>query len=261
MDTLKKKVVLIQPLQDAKGKRKVYPGGGYTAVPLLHARTGEPTSGLSVDEIKHFEKALGITLDKEFWETFQVRLGDTSMPFNTADPMDELRLKFLKTHSRIIAPSKSEVRPTHQYVIIDEEKVAEETSKQMDYEFTAYGYAANMSLQEMISFLKLYQIKADTASPNTIKSKIREKILNDSKLFCENFEDKDKQIKQIIFDSQRFAIVKNRNGSWYLGDTMIGASDLKLIEFFKDPTHAQDIDAIKHNIDQALKAKFSKTIA
>lgn len=261
MDTLKKKVVMIQPLQDAKGRRKVYPGGGYTASILLHPRTGDPYSGLTVDENKEFEKKLGITLDKEFWENFQVRLGDTSMPFNTADPMDELRLKFLTTHSRIIAPSKAEIKPGHQYVIIDEEKVAEETSKQMDYEFTAYGYAANMSLQEMISFLKLYQIKADTASPNTIKAKIREKILNDSKLFCTNFEDKDKVIKQVIFDSQRFGIVKNKNGSWYLGDTLIGASDLKLVEFFKDPTHAQDVDAIKHNIDQALKTKFSKTLA
>ena len=105
----------------------------YDYIAPYFTRSGSIYTGLTPEDEKYFEKALGFaegTLAKNssYWTTFCVKIGARTVLLDDSNPMHAMMIKFLTGHKRV-ATSLDKMDAGKDYLLINREAEAIEQNK------------------------------------------------------------------------------------------------------------------------------------
>ena len=97
-------------------------------------RSGSIYTGLTPEDEKYFEKALGydeghLAKTSDFWQTFCVKVGTRTLLLDDSIPRQAMIIKFLSGHKRV-ATSLDKLDAGKDYLLINREAEAIEQNKQ-----------------------------------------------------------------------------------------------------------------------------------
>ena len=97
-------------------------------------RSGSIYTGLTPEDEKYFEKALGyeeghLAKTSDFWNTFSVKIGTRTLLLDDSIPRQAMIIKFLSGHKRV-ATSLDKLDAGKDYLLINREAEAVEQNKQ-----------------------------------------------------------------------------------------------------------------------------------
>lgn len=228
----------------------------YDYISSYFTRAGNKYTGLTDDEAKRLEKALGFdegTLmpSSPYWKTFSVKLGAKEKILHTENPWDELQYLFLRSHKRV-ANGLAEVRPNKDYVLINKESEAQESNRLNKLKRNAIKEFDKMSLEDMRKCLRLYGYKSDTMSAELVESKLYSLVEdNPNKFFTKWVNNKSRSTEVIIESALAKNILRKSKNVYYYGTDIIGSSLADTIAYLDDPKN-QDL---KLTITQELESK------
>lgn len=219
-------------------------------------RSGNRYTGLTPDEARELEEKVGYEAGKlapysDFWKTYAIAVGSRGLTLHTEKPMDELAYKFLSKHKRV-ANGLSKVKPTHDFVLVNQEFEAEENNRLNKIKREAYAEFNKMSIENMRKCLRLYGQKSDNISNELVESRLFELIESDpNKFFLLWVNNKNKEMQYIIEAAIAKNVIRKSKNVYYYGTDIIGRSLDDAISMLNDKNN-QDI---KMAILQETEAK------
>ena len=208
-------------------------------------RSGNKYTGLTDEDAKRLEEACGfqdgwLSPFSDFWNTFSVKLGAKGLTLHTENPMDELQYLFLKGHKRI-ANGLSNVKPSHNYILVNKDFEAEEQNKINKVKREAVMAFGKLSLQDMRKCLRIYGEKSDTYSNEFIESRLFTLIEKDPDKFLRLWvNNKTKETQYIIEMAVSKNVIRKNRTNYMYGTDVIGNSLDDAISYLDDKKN-QDI--------------------
>ena len=137
-------------------------------------RSGSIYTGLTPEDEKYFEKALGyeeghLAKTSEFWTTFCVKVGTRSLLLDDSIPRQAMIIKFLSGHKRV-ATSLDKLDAGKDYLLINREAEAIEQNKQNKLRRDAIKEFDKLSLDQMRQCLRLFGMSSDRMSNELVES-------------------------------------------------------------------------------------------
>lgn len=170
---------------------------------------------------------------------------------HTEKPEDELAYLFLKNHKRV-ATGLSNIRPQHDYVLVNTDAEAEAANKLNKIKREAFAEFNKMSLEEMRKCLRIYGHKSDNISNELVESKLFELIEKDPrKFFLLWIDNKNKDTQYILETAISKNVIRKSKNVYYYGTDVIGRSQDDAISFLNEKAN-QDI---KISILEQIDAK------
>jgi hypothetical protein len=246
-----KNLVTIKPVETVKGKPRILSGARRTLAPFF-GFAGELITGVSREDAKRIGDELGVTIDRAFWTNFAVILTDKPKTFDTSDPFCELQVLFLKAHPEV-ANSMNDIVNETSYVIYDEVEEAKKENKKFESVLNAYAYIKEMTITERAEFLTLFGVKTENLADEVIMKKLKEKADNNSVLFCDMFEDKNREMKVFIAKLVRYEVLRKNGEALFYGDLMLGGNMELAIEFLKNTDHQETLVGLKKVLKEKSK--------
>lgn len=228
----------------------------YDYIGTYWTRAGNIHTGLSEEDARRLEKVMGyeegyLAPTSSFWKTYSVRLGAKDTFLHTEKPEDELAYLFLKNHKRV-ATGLSNIRPQHDYVLVNTDAEAEAANKLNKIKREAFAEFNKMSLEEMRKCLRIYGHKSDNISNELVESKLFELIEKDPrKFFLLWIDNKNKDIQYILETAISKNVIRKSKNVYYYGTDVIGRSQDDAISFLNEKAN-QDI---KMAIMQEIESK------
>ena len=192
-------------------------------------RSGNIYTGLTQEDARRLEKEMGyeeghLSPQSPFWQTYAIALGVKDKVFDTSRPEDELAYLFLKGHKRV-ANGINNVRPTHDYVLVNQEYEAEEANKKNKRKREAFAEFNKMSLEDMRKCLRLYGRKSDNISNELVESSLFDIIEKDpERYFLTWVNNKVRDTQYIIEAAISKNIIRKSKNIYYYGTDIIGRS-------------------------------------
>lgn len=234
-----------------------YPKTYDTIVPTL-GRGGLYKTGLSPKEEAEFETAMNLPLGtlaprSSFWADVEIRFVKDKAELNLTNPLDVIKFKFALANKRV-APSKSEVTPYTEYVVIDEENDAKIENVKINHKRKAYAKFGGMSHDEMRGILKIYgKKKPESVSNEVVENTLAKLLEQDPKRFLEIVEDDKLATKIVVEDALVYGVLR-KNGTHYVYQNDPIGHDLESTVFFLEDAKNQTVlVAIKKAIKAAQK--------
>lgn len=228
----------------------------YDYIGTYWTRAGNIHTGLSEEDARRLEKAMGyeeghLAPTSPFWKTYSVRLGAKDVFLHTEKPEDELAYLFLKNHKRV-ATGLSNIRPQHDYVLVNTDAEAEAANKLNKIKREAFVEFNKMSLEEMRKCLRIYGHKSDNIGNELVESKLFELIEKDPrKFFLLWIDNKNKDTQYILETAISKNVIRKSKNVYYYGTDVIGRSQDDAISFLNEKAN-QDI---KMAIMQEIESK------
>jgi hypothetical protein len=245
-------VVRIEPITNENGDKRVLPGAKKTYAPVLD-RYGNISCGFSKEEIAEYEAALGNDLNDKFWATYRVVMTDTPRVFDLAVPEQRMAVTFLRRHPDILDIGDSK-NPRNIYKVIDEEFIANREAVNLDYKEKGYSYLKDMEKEDLAGFLLLFGVKGtEKSSLNVLKKKGSELLEDDSKKFCEVYEDNNKSTRILLKELTKYAVLRMNKTHYFHGEVHVGVNEELAIEFLKDNENQQVLIALKKELEEKKK--------
>ena len=137
-------------------------------------RSGSIYTGLTPEDEKYFEKALGyeeghLAKTSDFWTTFCVKVGTRSLLLDDSIPRQAMIIKFLSGHKRV-ATSLDRLDAGKDYLLINREAEAIEQNKQNKLRRDAIKEFDKLSLDQMRQCLRLFGMSSDRMSNELVES-------------------------------------------------------------------------------------------
>lgn len=208
-------------------------------------RSGSIYTGLTPEDEKYFEKALGFaegTLAKssDYWTTFCVKVGSRTVLLDDAIPRQAMIIKFLSGHKRV-ATSLDRMDAGKDYLLINREAEAIEANKINKVRREALKEFDKLSLEQMRKCLRLFGVKADTMSNELVESTLFSMIDKDPKKFFTKWVDnKQKETEFLLETAIAKGIVRKDHTQYYYGSDMFADSLLEAINYL-DSKKNQDL--------------------
>lgn len=208
-------------------------------------RTGNIYTGLTKELQAELEQALRyepgyLAPTSDYWTTFAIKVGRDGFRFSTDNPLGLLMYNFLKDHKRV-AYGIDKVRPSTDYLLINENTEAEQMNKRNKIRREAYRSFDKMSIEEMRKCLRLFGMKSDNLSNELVESKLAEIIEGNAQLYLTKWvENKDRDIYYMVETAIAKNIIRKNKSLYYYGTDVIGNGIDDVVAFFKDKTN-QDI--------------------
>lgn len=243
--------VILKKLVDPWAGVDFYHRGKTHYVGNYLTRSGQRYTGLTKEDRERLEEITGLPLTrKEYWENYGISVGKEGVILDTEDPYDEIKYLYLKDHKWVKNGYQDKKKPNASYVLINQEKEAEEKNAYNKVKRTALIEVGKMSNQDMIKCLRLFGIKADNTAPAVIEQKVSEIADTQSEKFLRTWvNNKDKEIEYIIQEAvSKNTIRKNRN-VYHYGSDVIGRSLPEVVAFMKDKSNSDIKMAILNEIE------------
>lgn len=158
---------------------------------------------------------------------------------------------FLKGHKRV-ANGINNLKPTHDYVLVNKEIEAEEANKRNKAKREAFSEFNKMSIEEMRKCLRLYGHKTDNISNELVESSLFDLIENNpDKFFLIWVNNKVRDTQYIIEAAISKNVIRKSKNIYYYGTDIIGRSLEDAIASLNDKKN-QDI---KMTILQEIESK------
>lgn len=208
-------------------------------------RSGSIYTGLTPEDEKYFEKALGFaegTLAKssDYWTTFCVKVGSRTVLLDDAIPRQAMIIKFLSGHKRV-ATSLDKMDAGKDYLLINREAEAIEANKINKVRREALKEFDKLSLEQMRKCLRLFGVKADTMSNELVESTLFSMIDKDPKKFFTKWVDnKQKETEFLLETAIAKGIVRKDRTQYYYGSELFADSLIEAINYL-DSKKNQDL--------------------
>lgn len=217
----------------------------YDYISSYLTRAGNIYTGLTEEDARRLEKEIGypeghLSPLSPFWKTYSIKLGAKPLILHTERPEDELAYLFLKNYKQV-ALGLSNIRPHHDYVLVNSEAEAEAKNKINKIKRDAFAEFNKMSLEDMRKCLRIYGHKSENISNELVESKLFEIIESDpNKFFMVWVNNKNKDTQYILETSISKNIIRKSKNVYYYGTDIIGRSNDEAIAFLNDKAN-QDI--------------------
>lgn len=217
-------------------------------------RSGGRYTGLDNLTRERLEKELGRNLGptSEFWDTFRINItskDDKGLTFNTDDPFDELKVRFLEGHKRV-ANGYMDKKMGADYVIVKEEQAAEEINKKAKIKIESIKEFEKLTPDQMRKVLRLYGHKSNNVSIEIVQSTLFTLVEEDPKKFKELWIDNPYRDTQFLIEEAVASNIIRKNKTLYkYGTDIIGNSIEEAIDYLRDPGNANLRIAIKSQIE------------
>ena len=139
-----------------------------------YTRSGSIYTGLTSEDEKYFEKALGyqegeLARSSNFWSNFVVRIGSQPVLLDDQYPRQAMIIKFLTNHKRV-ATSLDKLDAGKDYLLINREAEAIQQNKINKVRRDALKEFDKLSLDQMRKCLRIFGVKSDTMSNELLES-------------------------------------------------------------------------------------------
>jgi hypothetical protein len=208
-------------------------------------RSGSIYTGLTPEDEKRFEKALGYaegTLAKgsDFWKTFTVKIGARPLLLDDQFPRQEMIIKFLSGHKRV-ATSLDKYNSGKDYLLINREAEAIEQNKANKLKRDAIKEFDKLTLDEMRKVLRIFGAKSDTMSNELVESTLFSIIEKNPKRFFDKWVNNTKKETEFLLESAiSKGIVRKDKTQYYYGSEMF-ADSLDAAIAYLDAKKNQDL--------------------
>lgn len=241
-----------------------YPRTGKVLTTEL-SRSGLYCTGLTEQEQEYFEEKLSLkknSLSKKpadengsnFWANLEIKLNAKgNNELNLEDPIQYLKYKVLLASSKVCnSPLEKHNWPSAEWMIIDEDAVAEVEANEIDKEVIAVEVFNDLSEEDKKGLLKLYGKRGlENSKPELIKSALYKELKKDPIKFVKTAKDKSLKTRIFVEDLLTEKII-TKNGNYFKnGDDPIGNSTEEVISYFEDPKN--------QSVKIALQGKLKKS--
>ena len=192
-------------------------------------RSGSIYTGLTPEDEKYFEKALGYTeghlaKTSEFWTTFCVKVGSRTLLLDDSIPRQQMIIKFLTGHKRI-ATSLDRLDAGKDYLLINREAEAVEQNKQNKLRRDAVKEFDKLSIEQMRKCLRMYGVRPDDMSNELIESTLFSLVdKNPKKFFYKWVDNKNKETEYLIEEAIAKGVIRKDRTQYYYGSEMFADS-------------------------------------
>lgn len=194
-----------------------------------YTRSGSIYTGLTPEEEKYFEKALGYedgTLAKgsSFWDTFCVRVGARSVILDDQFPRQAMMIKFLEGHKRV-ATSLDKLTAGKDYLLINRQAEAIEQNKLNKQRRDAIKDFDKLSLEDMRKCLRLFGVSANNMSNELVESTLFALVDKNPKRFFDLWvNNKNKETQFLIEEALTKGVLRKDRTQYYYGTEMLADS-------------------------------------
>ena len=192
-------------------------------------RSGSIYTGLTPEDEKYFEKALGYTeghlaKSSEFWTTFCVKVGARTLLLDDSIPRQQMIIKFLTGHKRV-ATSLDRLDAGKDYLLVNREAEAVEQNKQNKLRRDAVKEFDKLSIEQMRKCLRMYGVRPDDMSNELIESTLFSLVDKNPKKFFQKWVDnKNKDTEYLIEEAIAKGVIRKNRTQYYYGSEMFADS-------------------------------------
>lgn len=211
-------------------------------------RSGSIYTGLTPEDEKHFEKALGyneghLSRTSDFWTTFCVKIGAKPLLLDDSIPRQEMIIKFLTGHKRV-ATSLDKLDAGKDYLLINRQAEAVEQNKINKLRRDAIREFDKLSLEQMRKCLRLFGVKSDDLSNELVESTLFTLVdKNPKKFFDKWIDNKTKDTEFIIEEAISKGVIRKDKTNYYYGSDMFATSLQEAIAYL-DNKKNQDLKLV-----------------
>ena len=188
-------------------------------------RSGSIYTGLTPEDEKYFEKALGyeeghLAKTSEFWSTFCVKVGARGLLLDDSIPRQAMIIKFLTGHKRV-ATSLDKLDAGKDYLLINREAEAVEQNKQNKLRRDAIKEFDKLSIEQMRQCLRLFGMSADRMSNELVESTLFGMVdKNPKKFFDKWINNKAKDTEFLLEQAIAKGVIRKDKTHYFYGTDM-----------------------------------------
>lgn len=208
-------------------------------------RSGSIYTGLTPEDEKYFEKALGyedghLAKSSDFWTTFCVKVGARTVLLDDSIPRQALMIKFLSNHKRV-ATSLDKMDAGKDYLLINREAEAIEANKINKIRRDALKEFDKLTLDQMRKCLRLFGVRADNMSNELVESTLFNMVDKEpNKFFLKWIDNKSKDTEFLLETAIAKGIIRKDRTQYYYGSEMFADSLQEAIAYL-DSKKNQDL--------------------
>lgn len=202
-------------------------------------RSGSIYTGLTPEDEKYFEKALGyeeghLAKTSEFWQTFCVKVGTRTLLLDDSIPRQAMIIKFLSGHKRV-ATSLDKLDAGKDYLLINREAEAVEQNKQNKLRRDAIKEFDKLSLDQMRQCLRLFGMSADRMSNELVESTLFGLVDKQPKRFFDKWvNNKSKDTEYLLEQAIAKGVIRKDKTHYFYGTDMFADSLDEAIGYLND---------------------------
>lgn len=219
-----------------------------------YTRSGSIYTGLTPEDEKYFEKALGyqeghLAKSSDYWNTFCVKIGARPILLDDSIPRQAMIIKFLTGHKRV-ATSLDKLTAGKDYLLINKEAEAIEQNKQNKVKREATKAFDKLTLDDMRKCLRLYGVNSDQMSNELVESTLFGLVdKNPAKFFQVWVNNTKKDTEFLLEQAIAKGIIRKDRTQYYYGTELLATSKDEAIAYL-DAKKNQDLKiAIKSQVD------------
>ena len=208
-------------------------------------RSGSIYTGLTPEDEKYFEKALGyeeghLAKTSDFWTTFCVKVGARSLLLDDSIPRQAMIIKFLSGHKRV-ATSLDRLDAGKDYLLINREAEAIEQNKQNKLRRDAIKEFDKLSLDQMRQCLRLFGMSSDRMSNELVESTLFSMVDKQPKKFFDKWvNNKAKDTEFLLEQAIAKGVIRKDKTHYFYGSDMF-ADTLEDAIAYLDSKKNQDL--------------------
>lgn len=210
-----------------------------------YTRSGSIYTGLTPEDEKYFEKALGyeeghLARTSDFWTNFCVKVGSRTVLLDDSIPRQAMMIKFLSGHKRV-ATSLDKMDAGKDYLLINREAEAIETNKINKLRRDAIKEFDKLSLDQMRKCLRLFGVRAEGMSNELVESTLFGLVDKNPKQFFNKWVDnKSKETEFVLETAIAKGIIRKDRTQYYYGTELFADSLTDAIAYL-DAKKNQDL--------------------
>lgn len=192
-------------------------------------RSGSIYTGLTPEDEKYFEKALGypeghLSKTSDFWKTFCVKIGSKTMLLDDSIPRQNMIIKFLSNHKRV-STSLDKLDAGKDYLLINKEAEAIENNKINKIRRDAIKEFDKLSLEQMRQCLRLFGVSSTTMSNELVESTLFNLVDKQPKKFFQKWVDnKSKDTEYLLEEAISKGVIRKDKTQYYYGSNLFATS-------------------------------------
>ncbi len=194
-----------------------------------YTRSGSIYTGLTPEDEKYFEKALGydeghLAKTSDFWQTFCVKVGTRTLLLDDSIPRQAMIIKFLSGHKRV-ATSLDKLDAGKDYLLINREAEAIEQNKQNKLRRDAIKEFDKLSLDQMRQCLRLFGMSADRMSNELVESTLFGLVDKQPKKFFDKWvNNKSKDTEYMIEQAIAKGVIRKEKTNYFYGTDLFATT-------------------------------------
>ena len=210
-----------------------------------YTRSGSIYTGLTPEDEKYFEKALGydeghLAKTSDFWQTFCVKVGTRTLLLDDSIPRQAMIIKFLSGHKRV-ATSLDKLDAGKDYLLINREAEAVEANKINKQRREAIKEFDKLSLDQMRKCLRLFGLNGERMSNELVESTLFSLIDKNPKKFFDKWVNNNMKETEFLIEEAIAKGVIRRDRTQYFYGTEMFADSIESAVAYLDNKKNQDL--------------------